>query len=131
VNEHTQAISDWLQTYDWDSFCTITFKRPRRDTIAALRDVGEFLAGDDGVYKRAFLTAEPFRYQRNLHIHAMASSVRLWKPVRNHDIEAVARHKFGISQISSIRGIDNASAYCAKYASKWSDGDNYDFFGEW
>lgn len=131
MNDVSESLSNWLQSYPWSDFLTITFRRPRRDTLAALRDVGQFLAGDNGIYKRAFLTAEPFRYQRNLHIHAMANSVRLWKPVHTKDIEESARSKFGISQVSTIRGVSNAADYCMKYATKWSDGDNYDFFGDW
>jgi len=48
------------------------------------------------------------------------------------DIQECAKKRWGYSTVSGIIGSsENAASYCSKYASKWSDGDNYDFFGKW
>jgi len=128
MNEQQQALSEWLQTLNWIDFLTVTFRTPRRDSIAALRDVGAWLTDPYfGFYERAFLTAEPHRWSRNLHIHAMGSD----PSGEVSAIERSCRKRFGFSTVSVVKDSENACSYCSKYATKWSNGDNYDFFGRW
>lgn len=125
---HQETLSDWLQTLNWTDFLTVTFRSPRHDSIAAIRDVGAWLTDPYfGWYERAFLTAEPHRWSHNLHIHALASECN----GTDSQVQANLRKRFGFSTVSVVRHTNLVSEYCSKYASKWSDGDNYNIAGNW
>lgn len=126
--EYAAAISDFLQSFHWDYFITLTPKRPRTDAIAYIRDTWEQF---DRLYVgRAFLACEPFKYQRNLHVHGLVSYLNPWRMPNARSMQGYF-DKFGRSRIEDIEAIPNVTGYCTKYASKWSDGDNYDFCGDW
>lgn len=132
------SIANYIAQYKWSYFLTVTCKRPRRDSIALMRDIWEELQSlsgvnwsisSDGLYSvsRAFLACEPHKFSSNLHAHGLVSTLNPAFILMQGNLNK----RFGRSRVETIRNSGQVSAYCAKYASKWSDGDNYDFFGLW
>jgi hypothetical protein len=127
-------LSDWIQSYQWDYFVTVTPRRPRRDSIAFLRDLSYNLKKGPSNCKRAFLAAEPFRFQHNLHVHglvALGNENVYYGYSQPWQFEFDFRRQFGISRVEKIRGRHQVAEYCAKYVTKWGDGDNWDILGDY
>jgi len=137
-----EAISNYLQTKEWDFFITVTAKRPRRDAIAFNRDLwGKIrLLGFD----RGFLACEPHRYSRNLHSHGLIyrppgvakfEGKYIEERLQSADISMFGSEygfpAFGFSRCEPINNSGSVSSYCSKYVTKLGDGDNYDFYGDW
>ena len=137
----TKATAEFLQTYNWDYFMTVTPKRPRTDPLAFMRDVWDDIkppsdlirrltsCGDDGMATRAFLAAEPFFLGHNLHVHGIIagnSDIRLpWWFQQGLD------GHLGRSRVELCNSQAQVASYCSKYVSKFLGGDNYDYFGDW
>lgn len=62
------AWQEFLNPVPWDSFLTITFKKPRKDPYYALQAVSECLSLDPGAV--AFLSAETHK-SGDSHIHGL------------------------------------------------------------
>ena len=130
MNLQAEELSSWIQTYKWDYFITVTPRHPRRDSIAFIRDLRDYLQDADQGITRAFLAVEPFRYQRNLHVHGLvAGSPRyISGPLL---LEGDLDLRFGRSRVEMCDSPGNVATYCSKYVTKYGDGDNYDFIGIW
>jgi len=126
--ECRQAYADFLLSRSWDYFATVTFARPRRDTLAAIRDVDHSVAN---LRERAFWAVEPHR-SGALHLHGLLKSTTL----ENHQdpfhsaTEFWHRffHAFGRSRVQAANSSEAVARYCAKYVTK-SGGYEYDFTG--
>ncbi len=140
-SSETLAISmaAFLKSYRWDYFLTVTNRRPRRDSIAFMRDIHDQLTSKETAYwsnpdglnlpSRVFLACEPHRFSHNLHAHGLISGLPgLYNPVA---FEKALGKRFGFSRVSPCRSQDDVAGYCSKYVTKMTDGDNYDFFGYW
>lgn len=134
-----KALSDWLQTYHWDYFITVTTRYPRRDAISFMRDIyGQMSATESSLWSnpdglhlpgRIFLACEPHRLQHRLHAHGLMAGLPGMYPPK---VFAKALDlRFGRSRVEACRNQSYVAGYCAKYVSKFTDGDNYDFFGQW
>ncbi len=135
----TSSLSNWLKSYKWDYFLTVTNRRPRRDSIAFMRDINLSLAetenslwsDPDGLHLpiRLFLACEPHKYSHNLHAHGLLHGLPgIYPP---SVFEKALGKRFGFSRVSGCRSQDDVAGYCSKYVTKITDGDNYDFFGHW
>jgi hypothetical protein len=134
-----ESVSDFIQEYAWRDFITVTPRRPRRDSIAFIRDIwnvitakeNRFWSNPDGLQLpyRAFLACETFKFQKNLHCHGLINGLSyMYSP---STLQAALDYYIGRSRVENCRSHQDVAAYCSKYASKWSDGDNYDFLGAW
>ena len=127
-----QQYSDWLQSYNWDYFLTVTFRKPRFDAYYALKDVWHCLQDQNAAV--AFLVAEPHRYAHNLHIHGLASSKAGWDPAMTLPWETWGSlfKRFGRSKVEPVNEPGAVAGYCTKYVMK-SQGinmaDHYQAFG--
>ena len=129
----TQAYADFLQSHQWDYFATITFKRERRDSMAAIRDVWRAL-NPPGFQKihRAFLACEPHQTGA-LHIHGLmlANFETNWRPLPyDFNVQDFLNHTFGRSRIEPARNETDVSSYCSKYVVKNSNIYDYAFLGD-
>lgn len=125
-------LSQWIMTYHWDYFFTITNRKERRDSLAFIRDVKDSLQRIGG--RKVFIACEPFRYSHNLHAHGLVTGEHApagWLPEYSLELPWSAwRHlfkRFGRSRVEYIRSARQVSEYCSKYVSKISAGDNWDF----
>ena len=128
-----EALSDWLQTQSWQYFFTVTCRKPRVDSLALMRDISEV----DG-YSKLFIACEPHRLNRNLHAHGLLAtpepSTLPWRgehyrPSQPVDFWDKWFHRFGRTRVEPIRGLQDVATYCAKYVTKLTTGDNYNFYG--
>jgi len=133
AEKEASPLAEWLQTYHWDYFLTITSKYPRHDSIAFMRDAWDYMSRPwFGNVGRAFFACEPHKFSRNLHIHAIvAFNDDFDRCNLPWEVERGLNSKFGRSRVELVKGQDMVSSYCTKYATKYTDGDNYDFFGNW
>lgn len=134
-----KALSDWLQTYHWDYFLTVTTRWPRRDAISFMRDINaqfcesetSLWSNPDRIYLpgRIFLACEPHRYRGSLHAHGLLAGLPGLYPPKV--FQKALDLRFGRSRVERCRNQSYVAGYCAKYVTKITDGDNYDFFGQW
>lgn len=134
-----KALSDWLQTYNWDYFLTVTTRYPRKDSIAFMRDIyrqfqetdNSLWSNPDGLHLpgRIFLACEPHFLQHRLHAHGLMAGLPGMYPPKV--FQKALDLRFGRSRVERCRNQSYVAGYCAKYVTKISDGDNYDFFGQW
>lgn len=134
MNEYATALSEWLQSTPWDYFITVTTRKQRTDSIALIRDIKEEIQKDNQTCKM-FLACEPHRLNRNLHAHGLVltgnrrnkdgsifgldPSYALWNDLF---------HRFGRSRVELVRSKADVAAYCTKYVTKLTDGDNWDYY---
>jgi len=135
----TDDLASWIKTYHWDNFHTVTCRRQRVDAIALMRDIyneltrpdTKFWSDPDGFHVpyRAFIACEPHKFSHFLHAHLITrGGPTMYDPtVQNKALEK----RFGYSRSEVCRSASNIASYCSKYVTKLTDGDNYDFFGNW
>ena len=129
------AYADFIQSYHWDYFATVTFKSPRKEPYYAIKNVWRECQKVGAA--RGFLVAEPHE-SGDLHIHgllATAAKGALPSLALPWDVEGSMRKRFGISRVEACNSAEAVSSYCAKYVTK-QDGqiDHYDILGakwEW
>ncbi len=123
----TDAYAEYLQTFSWDYYSTVTFRRLRRDTLAAAAAVwavldGKFLA------TRAFIAVER-HYLDGVHLHLLHQHYHDLglNAVKAYSMWLYLYKAFGRSSVEQIRGPGDVSSYCSKYVVKE---EQYNFFGE-
>ncbi|MBA7548535.1 hypothetical protein ES705_40996 [subsurface metagenome] len=123
----TDAYAEYLQTFSWDYYSTVTFRRLRRDPLAAAAKVWAVL---DGKFEatRAFIAVEKHvldgvhLHLLHQHYHEIGSQAVLAYSMWLYLFKA-----FGRSSVEQIRGFGDVSSYCSKYVVKE---EQYNFFGE-
>lgn len=128
-----QALADWIKSYNWDYFMTVTPRYPRKDPIAFMRDVWEELTWApssmvSGMPDRAFMACEPFKTHHDLHVHGLITGKDIDLP---WTIQSALDRRFGRSRVELCMGASQVSAYCAKYVVKDHNSDNWNMFGDW
>jgi len=127
--EVRDGYAAFIRQFQWDAFYTITCRKPRRDTIAFVRDVREKLFNANP-QTRSFIAIEPHRTGM-LHAHGLVHwHDALEKEYVRTYFNKRARQLFGFSRFSQIRSNNAVNNYCAKYVTK-NDDYEYDFFGDW
>lgn len=124
-------LASWLAALPWDYYWTVTFKRPRRDSLSVIRDITTELHRQG--CSRAFIGCEPFKVSHNLHAHGLLLGTSFAHLTRDagylpgsatHVWEKLFR-RFGRSRVESINNQQQVAAYCSKYVTKITDGDNW------
>jgi hypothetical protein len=125
--------SQWLQTYFWDYFVTVTFRSPRKEPYYALQHVWHSLQNYN--VARAFLACEPFKSGGDIHVHGIvAGRSPGWRPeVRlPWEIWQGLFNRFGRSKVELCNSLAAVSNYCTNYILKdqSSSMDYYELFGD-
>lgn len=121
-----ENLASWLASLPWDYWWTITCKYPRRDEIAFIRDITESQCALGA--NKSFIACEPHRVSHNLHAHGLLRVERLADnglPVTATECWDDFFHRFGRSRVESINSLRDCTAYCSKYVTKITDGDNW------
>lgn len=134
MNDTGKALSDWLQASPWDIFFTITTRKPRRDSLAFIRDIkGNLEQGNQ--CSKLFIACEPYRFNRNLHAHGLLlfggqvdSGGRYFSRDVSYDLWDDLFRKFGRSRVEHIVSRRQVVNYCVKYVTKLTDGDSWNYF---
>lgn len=128
-----EGYADFLKSYNWDYFMTVTFEKPRLDPYYAMKTVYNTLEKNN--VARAFMGCERFKTGGDeLHIHGLVSGPPVgWKPEINMpwEIWEDLFEKHGRSKIEAANSQEAVSGYCSKYILKDQSKvmDYYDFFG--
>jgi len=127
---HSQeALADWIKSYNWDYFLTVTPRNPRKDPIAFMRDTWARLGEVKGFgIDRGFMACEPFKTHHDLHIHGLIAGSDIELPWM---IQATLDDHIGRSRVELAMGASQVSAYCAKYVVKDQNSDHWNMFGDW
>lgn len=128
--EIRQAYSDFLGSYEWSDFFTITFRAPRRDMYAALRDCEDW--AHRGGIARTFMACEPHTTGM-LHVHGLAYVNWPGDSVSglSYDAWHTAFRRFGRSKFERCRSHEDVTGYCSKYVTKSNSRYEYAFGGNW
>jgi hypothetical protein len=126
-----EAYAEWLQSYDWDYFLTVTFRKPRKDPYYALQSVWHELKQYD--VARSFLVAEPHQ-SGDVHVHGLASGRGAgWQPgiALPWQIWDGLFKRFGRATVEAANSQEAVTGYCAKYILKQQSRvcDYYEVFG--
>ena len=112
--ETQAAYAELLHEYPWDFYSTVTFRKPRRDSLSAGQSVSQSLSTLGS--SRAFLAVE--HHQTGMvHVHSL--SRHLYNPSLSP--HAAYRYLFkahGRTTVEPIRDSESVTAYCAKYVTK-------------
>jgi len=119
--ELSTAWSDWIGSYRWDYFLTVTFREPRapHHALSTVRQVGKVIRrATSGHY---FLGTE-LHLNRTLHVHGLLQSHygptfsglgnvtdQIWREFNE---------QFGRSEVRRVQKNEAVSAYVSKYVTK-------------
>lgn len=110
------AWGEWLATYDWDWFGTVSFRLPRRDPILSIRAFEKVLKPFP--VARAFVGAERHR-SGDVHLHCLLAFPDIALPgPTGRDLWSAFFRRLGRSSFEVPRNIKSATEYCTKYCVK-------------
>lgn len=123
-----EAYSEYLQSYKWDFFYTITTRNKYGSDITLQRSIERWAANSH--VRRAFVAIENGKATGRLHSHGL---IKMAGPGNYPEFSPVlwksAFDRFGRSTIEPIRALGDVSSYCSKYVLKGRG--EYNFFGQW
>jgi len=117
ADEFSQAYADWIQSYSWDFYSTVTFRKLRRDPLAAAGAVWDTLYNKfSGT--RAFVAAEKHKLD-GVHLHML--SEHAWERGQRWDEHSLWLYffkAFGRARVEVASSDEAVANYCAKYVTK-------------
>jgi len=115
--EVRDAFGNWLATFPWDYFLTVTFQSPRQPhhAISTVRQVGKVIRRhSDG---RLFLGTE-LHINRTLHVHGLLATVKRPNLFLQQSLWSSLFNTFGRSEVRLVQSREAVSAYVSKYVTK-------------
>jgi len=125
LNELIQAHSDLLQTYPWDTYITVTCRRPRKDASNLVHGIWRTLEKFDS--SRCFVAIEPHYVGNGLHAHGLVRFPN-WQAFNSTSLWRYLFKQFGRTTVEQCREVGKVSTYCAKYVVKERSHEFY-YFG--
>lgn len=128
MSELSEAYAVFVQEYSWDFYTTVTFRRLRRDSLAAAKAVWDIL---DGKFQatRAFIAVEQHVLD-GVHLHLLHQHYyekQRYQGIRASTLWSYLFKAFGRTTVEEIKSASDVSTYVSKYVSK---GEQYNLFGE-
>lgn len=122
-----EEYTSFLLSYPWDCYSTITYRRTRKDGIAAASQAWKVFERFEAT--RMFIAVEPHLLD-GIHLHCLSRHLSAqYRPGSNIVPPGLWKYcfkAFGRSRIEPISDTVQVSRYCAKYVVK---GNQYEFFG--
>ena len=111
------AYSDWLQSFRWDYFLTVTFADARQPhhALTTVRSVGKVLRRHE--VNRWFLGTE-LHLSRNLHVHGLLQAPEWANPAWRDDLNRTLYKRYGRTSMPRVRSREAVSTYVTKYVTK-------------
>lgn len=128
MSELAEAYAMFVQEYSWDFYSTVTFRKLRRDSLAAAQAVWDILDGKFNA-TRAFIAVEQHVLD-GVHLHLLHQHYydqQRYQGVRASTLWSYLFKAFGRTTVEEIKSTEDVSTYVSKYVSK---GENYNLFGE-
>lgn len=131
-----ESYAEFIQSFEWDYFITVTFKKPRKDKLYAIKKVWDTLYWSCHI-DRAFIVAENFKGQDECHIHGLIFSDiypysgrhSMYVGKQPSEVWRILFENHGRSKVEAINKKNNVAAYCAKYIMKEDDAE-YEILGK-
>lgn len=112
------ALPEWLQTFNWDLFITITFATPRppHNAITTLGGIARVIRRYSGGL--LFLGTE-LHVNRTMHVHGLLEC-HLWsnKHVLSGLLWREFFNRYGRSDVSEVQSREAVTDYVSKYVTK-------------
>ena len=115
--EVRDAFGNWLSTFDWDYFITVTFREARHPhhALSTVRQVGKVIRRhSDG---RLFLGTE-LHINRTLHVHGLLSPVKRPNDFLQYALWNSLFTAFGRTEVRRVQSREAVSNYVSKYVTK-------------
>jgi len=117
MKEVRDAFGNWLGTFPWTYFLTVTFSEPRRPhhAISTVGQVGKTIQRHSR--GRLFLGSE-LHVSRTLHVHGLLQAPRGANEFLRYALWHSLFHAFGRSEVREVQSREAVSNYVSKYVSK-------------
>lgn len=126
MNDLQEAHSKFIQSYPWDTYFTITCRRPRKD--ASNLAYGTWRVLEKFGATRSFTAIESHPMGHGLHAHGL-SRFADWESLDLGSLWCYSFKAFGRSEFGTARSMSDVSRYCAKYVTKNQPDGDYFYFG--
>jgi len=115
--EVRDAFGDFLSTFNWDYFITVTFRVPRQPhhALGTVREVGKVIRRSNT--GRLFLGTE-LHVNRTLHLHGLLEAHGRPNGFLKRQLWADLFDRFGRSQVLDVQSREAVSSYVSKYVVK-------------
>jgi len=115
--EVRNAFGNWLATFKWTYFLTITFRFPRQPHTAqsTIREVGKTVRRSHSGY--LFLGSE-LHVNRTLHLHGLLEARGGPARFSRWQLWADLYERFGRSEVRDVQSREAVSLYVSKYVTK-------------
>jgi len=115
--EVRDAFGDWLSTFPWDYFITVTFRFPRQPhtAISTVRQVARVIRRSNT--GRLFLGTE-LHINRTLHLHGLLEARGGPTRFSRWQLWADLYERFGRSEVREVQSREAVSLYVSKYVVK-------------
>jgi len=116
-DEVRNAFSEFLSTFSWDYFLTVTFRNPRQPhhAISTVRQVGKVVRRHSTGC--LFLGTE-LHINRTLHVHGLLSAFHGPNPLLQYALWDSLFKTFGRSEVREVQSSEAVSFYVSKYVTK-------------
>jgi len=115
VNEIQRSYSEFLTSYPWRWFTTITYRKSRQDPFAASRDVCALLRSKACI-QRGFVATEPHK-SGLVHHHCLLQPY-FTTSYTARTLQDSLNVIFGRSSCRLVNSQPDVSHYCSKYVTK-------------
>lgn len=112
------AYAEFIQSFPWDLYTTITFRKPRVDSIYWSDKIFQVLQKFD--CSRSFIACEPHKYL-GIHFHVLSRHLPYLERYGSSNDSPIWKYcfkAFGISTVEKVEDTYAVSRYCAKYVVK-------------
>jgi len=116
-SEVRDAFGEWLQTFNWEYFITITFREPRlpHHALSTVREAGKLIRRHaSGLL---FLGTE-LHDSRTLHMHGLLETGGRPNEFLASVLWRQLFERFGRSQVRPVQSREAVSNYVSKYVTK-------------
>ena len=115
--EVRDAFGEWLGTFAWDYFITVTFSSPRHPhhALSTLQGVGKVIRRHSA--GGLFLGSE-LHINRTLHVHGLLQTVGRANAFVEYALWSSLFNAFGRSEVRPVLSREAVSNYVSKYVTK-------------
>ena len=113
----SDQYADWLSTYDWSHWITLTYRDYSPTEHAAMRHLGRVRKKRQCEGLQYFACVENGEKYGRTHLHLLAIFPKLGTP-RVEDFDQTWRDSYGLTHIRNYRDTGGAASYASKYCTK-------------
>ena len=115
--EVRDAFGDWLGTFPWTYFLTVTFREPRQPNhaLSTVRQVGKVVRRHS---RGGLFLGTELHVSRTLHVHGLLDAPRGANLFLRYALWRSLFDAFGRSEVREVQSREAVSNYVSKYVTK-------------